>query len=165
MIFRSTRRDPGAMNGFGVVQIALHARFRGKQARNLTWWALICGCNFRLLTTPKRVECTSSPYRLARVPRTNFVYQCDLCVGQEVTQVLLASGHFEAMTPRMDEDEHSIEMHLPFIKKVTKWGGRYMRRTTNPLSPVCSRRQICSPASLHRVTVGAMMYVNFAHSV
>eukprot|EP00903_Cladosiphon_okamuranus_P021530 g19793.t1 len=42
----------------------------------------------------------------------------DLPINQEVTQELLASGHFEAMTPRMDEDEHSIEMHLPFIKKV-----------------------------------------------
>jgi len=40
------------------------------------------------------------------------------CVGQEITQALLASGQFDAMTPRMDEDEHSIEMHLPFIKKV-----------------------------------------------
>ena len=37
---------------------------------------------------------------------------------QEVTGQLLGTGQFEVMTPRVDEDEHSIELHLPFIKKV-----------------------------------------------
>ncbi|CAN0220115.1 unnamed protein product, partial [Hapterophycus canaliculatus] len=42
----------------------------------------------------------------------------DLTVDQDVTGQLLNTGHFDVMTSRMDEDEHSIEMHLPFIKKV-----------------------------------------------
>lgn len=42
----------------------------------------------------------------------------DLAINQEVTRALLSSGQFDAMTQRVDEDEHSIEMHLPFIKKV-----------------------------------------------
>ncbi|CAM9701438.1 unnamed protein product [Ectocarpus sp. 4 AP-2014] len=42
----------------------------------------------------------------------------DLAIDQDVTRQLLATGDFDAMTARMDEDEHSIEMHLPFIKKV-----------------------------------------------
>lgn len=37
---------------------------------------------------------------------------------QDIVRELLATGLFDVMTPRMDEDEHSIEMHLPFIKKV-----------------------------------------------
>lgn len=44
-----------------------------------------------------------------------------LCIApssQDVTRQLLATGDFDAMTARMDEDEHSIEMHLPFVKKV-----------------------------------------------
>lgn len=37
---------------------------------------------------------------------------------QDITGQLLETGHFDVLTPRVDEDEHSIEMHLPFIKKV-----------------------------------------------
>lgn len=39
---------------------------------------------------------------------------------QVVTDQLLGTGLFDAMTPRVDEDEHSIEMHLPFIKQVLR---------------------------------------------
>lgn len=42
----------------------------------------------------------------------------DLALLQDITSQLLETGHFEEMTPRMDEEEHSIEMHLPFIRKV-----------------------------------------------
>ena len=38
--------------------------------------------------------------------------------SQDITNALLATGQFEAMTAGVDEDEHSIEMHLPFVKKV-----------------------------------------------
>lgn len=31
---------------------------------------------------------------------------------------LRASGQFETMTRSVDEDEHSIEMHLPYVAKV-----------------------------------------------
>lgn len=41
-----------------------------------------------------------------------------LTVPQVVTDQLLGTGLFDVMTPRVDEDEHSIEMHLPFIKQV-----------------------------------------------
>ncbi|CAM9512865.1 unnamed protein product, partial [Ascophyllum nodosum] len=42
----------------------------------------------------------------------------DLPINQDITNALLATGQFEAMTAGVDEDEHSIEMHLPFVKKV-----------------------------------------------
>lgn len=45
---------------------------------------------------------------------------CGCWRGQEVTEELLATGQFELMSRSMDEDEHSIEMHLPFIKKVPR---------------------------------------------
>lgn len=31
---------------------------------------------------------------------------------------LEATGHFEGMRLSQDEDEHSIEMHLPYIRKI-----------------------------------------------
>ena len=36
----------------------------------------------------------------------------------QVYSELAAEGAFEPMTLRTDEDEHSIEMHLPYIAKV-----------------------------------------------
>ena len=33
------------------------------------------------------------------------------------TQELKQTGHFSEMTLQTDEDEHSIEMHLPYIRK------------------------------------------------
>jgi len=42
----------------------------------------------------------------------------DLTVDQQVYNELYASGHFETMSVSADEDEHSIEMHLPYIAKV-----------------------------------------------
>ncbi|DAZ94119.1 TPA: hypothetical protein N0F65_008983 [Lagenidium giganteum] len=39
-------------------------------------------------------------------------------IDQEVTEQLMNSGKFVTMTLDADEDEHSIEMHLPFIVKV-----------------------------------------------
>jgi len=35
-----------------------------------------------------------------------------------VTADLEATGQFEWMTMSMDEDEHSIEMHLPYVAKI-----------------------------------------------
>ena len=34
------------------------------------------------------------------------------------TLILSTSGHFEVMSMEADEDEHSIEMQLPYIAKV-----------------------------------------------
>ena len=31
---------------------------------------------------------------------------------------LVATGHFEEMSQTVDEEEHSIEMHLPYVAKV-----------------------------------------------
>lgn len=42
----------------------------------------------------------------------------DLKVDSEVTEELLATGKFDKMSISVDEDEHSIEMHLPYIAKV-----------------------------------------------
>lgn len=37
---------------------------------------------------------------------------------------LYASGQFETMTREVDEEEHSIEMHLPYVAKVMeRWDG------------------------------------------
>ncbi|MCJ1365025.1 hypothetical protein MMC16_004144 [Acarospora aff. strigata] len=35
-----------------------------------------------------------------------------------VTASLHSSGHFDTMSPRTDADEHSLEMHLPYLYKV-----------------------------------------------
>jgi hypothetical protein len=42
----------------------------------------------------------------------------NLPIDQTVYSELLSTGHFEQMSPTMDEEEHSIEMHLPYIAKV-----------------------------------------------
>ncbi|XP_033733789.1 protein MEMO1-like [Pecten maximus] len=42
----------------------------------------------------------------------------DLTVDQQINQELYATGKFETMKLSTDEDEHSIEMHLPYIAKV-----------------------------------------------
>ena len=39
-------------------------------------------------------------------------------INTEISQELLNTGHFEIMTVEADEDEHSIEMQLPYIAKV-----------------------------------------------
>jgi AmmeMemoRadiSam system protein B len=41
----------------------------------------------------------------------------DLNVDTEITKELLATGEFETMTLEADEDEHSIEMHLPYLAR------------------------------------------------
>jgi AmmeMemoRadiSam system protein B len=42
----------------------------------------------------------------------------DLQIDTEITQDLLNTGEFELMSMEADEDEHSIEMQLPYIAKV-----------------------------------------------
>jgi len=42
----------------------------------------------------------------------------DLKVDTKISQDLLDTGHFEVMTIEADEDEHSLEMQLPYIAKV-----------------------------------------------
>ena len=42
----------------------------------------------------------------------------DLEVDTELSGSLAASGDFEVMSLETDEDEHSIEMHLPYVAKV-----------------------------------------------
>ncbi|XP_077284234.1 protein MEMO1 [Arctopsyche grandis] len=42
----------------------------------------------------------------------------DLKIDSEIYSQLEATGEFEWMDKRTDEDEHSIEMHLPYIAKV-----------------------------------------------
>jgi AmmeMemoRadiSam system protein B len=41
----------------------------------------------------------------------------DLVVDRETTAELHATGKFEWMSKSIDEDEHSLEMHLPYIYK------------------------------------------------
>lgn len=42
----------------------------------------------------------------------------DLKVDQDVVQELKAKGSFEMMDLKVDEEEHSIEMHLPYVRKI-----------------------------------------------
>lgn len=44
-----------------------------------------------------------------------LIFVCDTCI---VYADLDATGQFERMNMDVDEDEHSIEMHLPYIAKV-----------------------------------------------
>ena len=41
-----------------------------------------------------------------------------LAISFIVYSELLATGKFEMMSQQVDEEEHSIEMHLPYIAKV-----------------------------------------------
>ncbi|CAM9112558.1 unnamed protein product [Discosporangium mesarthrocarpum] len=50
----------------------------------------------------------------------------DLTIDQQdVTRDLLETGLFEKMSSNVDEDEHSIEMHLPYIAKVVMGAKRF----------------------------------------
>ncbi len=42
----------------------------------------------------------------------------DLTVDKAINEELLETGEFEVMTLEADEDEHSIEMHLPYVARV-----------------------------------------------
>ncbi|GLE09800.1 hypothetical protein PINS_up021656 [Pythium insidiosum] len=44
----------------------------------------------------------------------------NIAIDREVNEQLLATGKFERMSLQVDEDEHSIEMHLPFVVQVMK---------------------------------------------
>ncbi|GIX66777.1 protein MEMO1 [Caerostris darwini] len=56
--------------------------------------------------------CALSPVRTYRTPFG------DLTIDESIYEELYTTGHFEEMSLLTDEDEHSIEMHLPFIAKV-----------------------------------------------
>lgn len=48
-------------------------------------------------------------------------------------QALRQTGEFEDMTIDQDEDEHSIEMHLPFVRKIFE---KYDPSPPFPSSPI-----------------------------
>ena len=48
-----------------------------------------------------------------------FFFKCVLFVT--VNKELFDTGNFELMDLSTDEDEHSIEMQLPYIAKVMEW--------------------------------------------
>lgn len=56
--------------------------------------------------------CALSPVKTYRTPFG------DLSIDNAIYDELYSTGHFEEMSLLTDEDEHSIEMHLPFIAKV-----------------------------------------------
>lgn len=56
--------------------------------------------------------CALSPVRVYRTPLR------DLTIDQLIYDELYSTGQFEEMTLLTDEDEHSIEMHLPYVAKV-----------------------------------------------
>lgn len=42
----------------------------------------------------------------------------NLIIDREITQTLYDTGKFQWMTQQTDEDEHSLEMHLPYVYKM-----------------------------------------------
>ena len=44
----------------------------------------------------------------------------DITVDVETCKALLKTGNFEKMSLRVDEEEHSLELHLPYIAQVMK---------------------------------------------
>ncbi|XP_072023601.1 LOW QUALITY PROTEIN: protein MEMO1-like [Amphiura filiformis] len=50
----------------------------------------------------------------------------DLPIDREICSELVKTGHFQKMNKSVDEDEHSIEMHLPYVAKVFEnYQGRF----------------------------------------
>ncbi|KAK0271504.1 hypothetical protein LTR35_013215 [Friedmanniomyces endolithicus] len=60
----------------------------------------------------------------------------NLSIDRETTAELHKTGHFEWMSQSVDEDEHSLEMHLPYIYKMLS--KTYGTNPTNfpPLTPI-----------------------------
>jgi len=56
-------------------------------------------------------QCSITPFDMLATPLGN------LRVDKEVRDALLATGLFSLATEDVDTEEHSIEMHLPFLKK------------------------------------------------
>ena len=53
--------------------------------------------------------------------KLNGLISCQHSINTEISRELLDTGHFEVMTVEADEDEHSIEMQLPYIAKVANY--------------------------------------------
>ena len=69
------------------------------------------------LSSPLPLPLPSCPSTLPLpFSKTSLIKSESLSVS--VYSELLSTGHFEQMSPTMDEEEHSIEMHLPYIAKV-----------------------------------------------
>lgn len=58
--------------------------------------------------------CALSPFDYYKTPVG------DAAIDKEVYRALLATGKFSNMSPNEDEDEHSLEMHMPYICHVMK---------------------------------------------
>ncbi|KAF8468899.1 MEMO1 family [Kalaharituber pfeilii] len=56
--------------------------------------------------------CAVSPFTTYATPLGSLI------IDKEINERLLATGAFTTMKPQVDEDEHSIEMHLPYVYKV-----------------------------------------------
>lgn len=50
----------------------------------------------------------------------------DLAIDADTYAALRETGKFDTMSKQVDEDEHSIEMHLPYIVKCVEPGTRYV---------------------------------------
>jgi MEMO1 family protein len=55
----------------------------------------------------------------------------NLRIDKDTVAELHASGEFDKMSQRVDENEHSLEMHLPYIYKILS---RYKAKVTYALS-------------------------------
>jgi AmmeMemoRadiSam system protein B len=53
-----------------------------------------------------------------------------LAIDKQTTKQLYDTGNFQYMSQSVDEDEHSLEMHLPYIYKILS---RYCKSTLLPL--------------------------------
>ncbi|KAF9992734.1 Protein memo1, partial [Entomortierella chlamydospora] len=78
----------------------------------------------RAIIAPKRVFILGPSHHvylpgcaISKCPKYNTPLG-DLIIDQEVNKALYKTGQFEHMSQDTDEDEHSIEMHLPYVYKV-----------------------------------------------
>lgn len=67
------------------------------------------------------IYCFFCLFKDTLIHKLNCVYVCGwvgLCVYIAVNEELKATGKFDLMDLPVDEAEHSMEMHLPYIAKV-----------------------------------------------
>ena len=73
---------------------------------------------------------------LSQVKNFNGLISCQRSINTEISRELLDTGHFEVMTVEADEDEHSIEMQLPYIAKVADYANLCSTMQWNVFSQV-----------------------------
>lgn len=77
------------------------------------------------------------PHPQYLIEKASHAALCGVQVDVEVRSALLANPAFELMGKNVDEDEHSIEMHLPYVAKVRDPSRTLIFVQSQPLSEGC----------------------------